>query len=306
MPVGSPTLGNPETIADLIARIQQDLRGETREAFGYLSGSLSAGTTPELVALAASVPQISTGALVAIDEELLLVTAVSGTNVTLARGVQNTNITTHAAGSIVEANPRFFPFAIGNAIVEEIRSWPPDLYVTDTVDVAFGAADHVVDFDAPAGFRSVLAGAWFGSGSDHWVTTPTLPVVVPNASTDLYPSGFSVSRSPQHFGYMDSGTLRVVVSKDYTLADISLATELADIGIPASCYDVVVYGCLWRLLAPREVGRLGTTSQPQPRAKGDVPARATLAAAAGYKQLRDERLAEEVMRLRETYRPGGA
>lgn len=302
MPVGSPTLGNPETVGDLVARVQQDLRGEHREGFGYLTGTLTAGTTAESVTLAAAVPQISTNTLVAIDEELLLVTAVSGATITVARGVQNTNITAHAAGAVVDANPRFFPFAIGNAIVEEIRSWPPDLYRADSVEVAFGSTDAAVEFDPGDGFRTVLDTSFFGVGADHWSTIATPPRVTRNANLTDYPSGMSINR----VGVYDSGTMRVVFAADFDLADVSLTTDLADIGIPASTYDVVIYGCLWRLLAPREVGRLGTTSQPQPRTKGDVPARATLSAAAGYKQLRDERLTEEILRLKEIYRPGGA
>jgi hypothetical protein len=264
------------------------------EGFGYADAT---GT------LVSGIPEIGEGGLVAIDEETLLVKAVNGLSVTLARGINGSKIAGHSEGSIVEVNPRFFPAVIGSAIVEEIRSWPPDMYRVETADVAFGSTELATEFSPSTAFRTLLEATWYSSYADHYSTLATMPRITRSADTDVYGSGYSIQRYGPDF---DSGTLRVVYATDFDLDSLELDSALADIGIPASSYDVVIYGVLWRLLAPREAGRLNTLSQPQPRAKQDVPARATLSAAAGYKQLRDERLAEEILRLKEYYRPGGA
>jgi hypothetical protein len=297
-------LGSPTTVADLVARVQADLRGESRESFTVLSGSLSSSPANETVAVAAVPSGLSANAMVSCESELLMVVSVAGTSVTFQRGVQNTEVSAHASGTVIDVNPRFFSHAIGNTMVEEIRSWGQGLYRVATEDVAFGVTDEEVEFTPEADFRDVLAASFYGSGMDHPVDVQA--TVTPNANTTLYPSGWAVRKVPMYGVSRDSGTLRVVYSRGFDLTGVDFDTTLADIGIPESCHDVVIYGCLWRLLAPREIGRLNTTSQPQPRAKNDVPARATLSAAAGYKQLRDERLAEEMMRLKERYRPGGA
>jgi hypothetical protein len=285
MPIGSPTLGDPVDVGDLVARIQRDLRGSTREGFDILATEIGTGDSSATTTFA--VPSIAEQALIAIDEEILLVTACSGTSISIIRGVFNTNVTAHAAGAVIEAEPAFFPSAIGDAIVEEIRSWPIELHRERSATVAFGAVDEAVSW-TPTGFRYPLEAFFTEASGDHAV----------NVAQDVVVNS-SIVRRTDRFGV--SGDLALTYAADFTLASVGFTTTLADVGLPASCYDIVVYGVLWRLLAPRDIQVLDRTAQPQPRAAEDTQAGRTVSVAATYKQLRDQRIAEEATRLRNAH-----
>lgn len=298
MPLASPTLGDPVDVGDLVARIQRDLRGNLKEPFDLLSSALTAVTTDENAIVATGIDQIVANAFVAIDEEILLVKTVAGTTITFQRGLYNTNITSHAIGSLVEVNPRYFPSTIGDAIVEEIRSWPQDIYRVRTDTIAFGASDQMIDWDpAPNGFRRILDARFNETSGDHPVDMRV--EVVPNLDTADYPSGYGIRRADR----IVAGNMRLAYASDFTLSSVSLSTTLATIGLPASLYDALIFGVLWRLLTPREIQVLDRTAQPQPRSATDTPPTRTVAVAGSYKQLRDERLANEATRLRDLYPP---
>lgn len=298
MPLAAPTLGDPVTVGDLIARIQRDLRGHLKEPYDILATALTAVTTNETATVTYGSDEIVDDALVAIDEEVLRVVSVSGLTPTFARGVFNTNITAHAIGSVVEVDPRFFPSTIGDAIVEEIRSWPQDLYRVRTDTIAFGNTYGSIDWDpAPTGFRRVLSAHFFETGGDHPVEARI--EVVPNLDTGDYASGYMI----RHIDRTTAGNMRIVYAADFTVSSVARATTLAEIGLPASLYDALIFGVLWRLMTPREIQVLDRTAQPQPRQAQDTPPTRTVAVAGSYKQLRDDRISVEIDRLRDLYPP---
>lgn len=298
MPVGAPTLGDPVDVGDLVARVQRDLRGSLREPFDLLAGNLAAASGDASVDVTYGVDALRERALVGIGEETLLVRSVAGLTVTFARGIFNTNIVAHTSGDVIEVDPAYFPAAIGDVLVEEIRSWPLEVGRVRTADISFGATDRAVDWAAgPTGFRRLLASSFLEASDDHPVDIDL--TVTPNASTSLFASGYAISRTSR----IASGTARLVYLADFTLTDVSFSTTLSTIGLPATLYDAAVYGALWRLLSPREVAVADRTAQPQPRQSSDTPPGRTLSAGAGFKQLRDQRIEEEVRRLRDLYPP---
>jgi hypothetical protein len=79
-------------------------------------------------------------------------------------------------------------------------------------------------------------------------------------------------------------------------------TELVEIGITDSMIDILKYGAAWRLVQGREPKRLFTEEENESRIAQDVPVQANTALAAQLKKLRDQRLGEEIFRLR-SYNP---
>lgn len=285
------------TIGDVVGRVNRKVNGSLRQPFNKLAVAMDASQTT--VQLAQAALGVSQGSYLGIDDEIVYVYDFSAGTLTasIERGVNGTTPATHDIGTFVEVDWRWFSVDVLDELGNEIRSWPEDLFVVRTTDVAVGNVGSTFDV-ALTGFRHVLAIHRSRTGSDRWADVTANHSVTTGLPTSSYPSGNALIAPLSNWGV---GTVRVTYAADFTTATIERATPLATIGLSPSLTDALEYGAAYRLLAPREAQRSSVESQPEPRQSSEVAAGVTLRAAAGFKQLRDERIAEEVTRLRGLY-----
>jgi len=298
--------GASSTVADLVDDTRRLLGGDGRVEYNRLDGSI-ATTTVESFTAEFAAGGIVAGSYVAVDDELMLVTSVSGSTVNVLRGMLGSTAATHADDTLVEVNPRFSRLDIKSALQQEINSWSPRLFQVATLEVEAsdlstshkGAWSQAVDADGIASdwlFGLELRhGPWTGGTSwpkvRHWSLDR-------DANTDSFASGTALFVG----SHVPAGTLRLVYAKPMAVTTFSDGTTLEEtVGVPGTALDIPSIGAAWRLLAPREVERASPRRQNVSEAADGVPPGHMTSAAASLKRMRDERISQESLRLRTLY-----
>lgn len=281
--------------------LNEVLMGTYRGHYNSLDGSLDAVVT--LIPVNSSLRAIGEQAIMEIDQELMYVVPggvdTGGPSLTVIRGFMGTTAATHADGAQITINPRYPRSTILSAIKEDARSWPDQFYVVLSDDVE--VLDSVVDLQASFTRDDILSVVkvlrqWSQSGvsSDRWMRVRDWRFEKDTdgpGSADLF----------VHASCTGSN-LRVQVAVPMEDVDAwDEATDLADIGLPTSMADVLKYGACWRLVTGRETRRLFTEAEAESRLAADVPATSLLTLGRAMKQLRDQRLNEEIFRLTSRY-----
>ena len=90
------------------------------------------------------------GASICIGDELLYVwEAVPSTKtLTVSRGWLGTTPAIHTANDVIEINPRFSTPVIRQALQDELRSWPPEIFKVQSQDVLVGSDTRLIDMSA--------------------------------------------------------------------------------------------------------------------------------------------------------------
>lgn len=284
------------TVSSLIETTRRHLYGMQQGSFNFLTSTIDDNDTTFTFDLPAG--GIVAGSIVGIDDEILFVKSVTGQVATVARGWDGTTAASHTAAAIIEVSPRFPRFAIKQALKDEIASWPRSLYKQSTIEIAGNTTSRAYNLTSLGSFHDVLD-VWRDPYSG---STAPVPIVgwrlQRDAETDDYASGKALILPAE---LAEAVALRVTYSAPFTVSTFADATDVeATCGLAFSMTDIPPYGAAWRLLAPREIKRTFTESQPEPRTSEEVPAGAALRTAAGMKALRDQRIVEEADRLAAT------
>jgi len=286
------------TVATVVSRARRMLRGSKRETFNVLDEDLLAGATAVKCRL--PVAKISTGDFICLGTEIAFVSEIdAGTGtLTVLRGIDGTEDTdTIPAGTIIEVGWRFPTADLFAWVGDEIRSWPVNVYVVASEDVAVGVSTRSVDL--PLTRFSFPLRARYKFGTREWVDIPRKTWRIEQGlPTDQFASGNALI-VPSGI----SGSVIVEYAQRLDTATIAMATVLDDVGANDTLVDALLYGVAWRAMAPEEGGRADRTSQPEPRQADEVKAGDALRTASAYKALRDMRLSEEIRRLRQLYPP---
>lgn len=309
------------TVAQLVTDTIAHLMGTTRDQLNLLENNLSLQSVNyvDTVQLTYPLGGAVVGAYISIDDETMIIlnTNQASQQLTVLRGQKNSLLATHTAGAVVTVDPPFPRWTVMQALQDEIRSWGPQVFQVLTTDIATQSQVRGYDLGMIQPFFRVLdvtmtpppfvgqplyvVYAANGSTDNSWPSVPFHEVQ--SADTTGFPSGNGLVIDTSN-GLVIPGTLHVTYTAPFDVDGVRSSVPwgdnsdlLADVGLDVSDLDIPAYGAAWRLLAFREVRRTFTNLQGQPRDAQEVPALAIQQAAAGFKQMRDSRLADAMFRL---------
>ena len=298
-----------KTVGYLINRTFDLLLGAAREERNQLTGALDAVSTTFTVNYPLN--SLKTGTYLCIDQELMYVwtsTPSSGASstVTVSRGERGSVATTHLAGAPIQVNPYFTRYAVAETLRDEIRSWAPQVFRVLTADIP------LVNYQR--GYDMGSLGPWFNilkvtespdiltaaGGDALWRQISY--TVSQSANTTSFPSGNCLNVNTPTAPFDSPRTLHIVYSApinvDTTFGENDV---LGTMGFDSSEVDIPPYGAAWRLAASREVRRMLTEAQGAVADLTNFPPGYQLKAAEQFKQLRDSRLNDAIVRLRAQY-----
>lgn len=287
------------TVGDLIETTRRHLYGLQQAKYNFLTATI----TDSASTLTCDLPMggIVSGALLSCEDEIMFVKSVSGQTATVARGWEDSVAAAHTAAATIEVQPRFPRFAIRQALLDELRSWPRTIFKSTQVNLSGLTTTRAYDITGASAstlYRVTEVRRSPYSGDTTW---PIIETAKWEHARNMAVADFPSTHAIFLKGDLASAeTLRVTYTGPLTTSTFADATTTDTIGIPDSCLDVPPYGAVWRLLAPREIKRTFTESQGEPRHSDEVPVGSAMRTAAGMKALRDQRIVEEGDRLAAT------
>lgn len=311
------------TVGDLLNDTIRHLLGVSRGEANTVSNTTAVATTDTTVFFQYQPNGIARNSFINIDDELLFIWSVDtvANSAVVQRGMRGTVAASHAAGTWIDVNPRFPNYMIRAALQEEIRSWPHDLFQVKTLDITAGPASTQQPNQVTVSRAYDLTGMdpnfYFGvelqhspkAFSDTWFRVKRwrierLPTSGPSATGSTFPiSYFPSGLALIVMEYIYTGQMRLSYASPFDVDTVFTdATDVVNtIGLHRELLDIPPLGAAWRLLATREVRRTFVESQGQSRHAEEVPPEEIMKAALSLKGLRDNRLAQEVQRIRTRY-----
>ncbi|MCA1842163.1 MAG: hypothetical protein LC792_03045 [Actinobacteria bacterium] len=277
------------TTSDLIAHTRRLMMASGRQETNRLTSTISNSATTLDIDFAAG--SIAKDAVLSIDLELLYVWSITGSTVTVQRGVNGSTAATHSAGALIYVNPVVPDFHVFSALNDELASLSGPLYRVKTVTATASIAST---YNLAADVERILAVQYNAVGPS--VDWPRLRRwdLLQNQDTSVFASGRAIQLYEMP---MPGRTLRVTYAADLgTLATLTDDVQTAT-GLPASANDIPPLGAAGRLLTGREARRSSIDAQPESRQAADVPPGTARSGAAQLFALRDRRLREEAGKL---------
>ena len=212
-------------VSTLVDRIYRDFlnKPDDLSAFSRLDGAMSDTTGTSLVyesGLFSSEEEnlLGNGALVEVDQELMLVTAAntSTRTLTVSRGYAGTTAATHADQTNVFINPTFPRKSVFDAVADNIVRLYPTLYNVTTTNVTSNSTYQEV----PASTVEVLT-SYVQNASGEQYTSAGIQLL-----RDFPPS--STNTAVQFFNTSNGKTVHLVVKRKFvrpTSETVDLATD---------------------------------------------------------------------------------
>jgi len=212
-------------VSTLVDRIYRDFlnKPDDLSAFSRLDGAMSDTTGTSLVyesGLFSSEEEnlLGNGALVEVDQELMLVTAAntSTRTLTVSRGYAGTTAATHADQTNVFINPTFPRKSVFDAVADNIVRLYPSLYNVTTTNVTSNSTYQEV----PASTVEVLT-SYVQNASGEQYTSAGIQLL-----RDFPPS--STNTAVQFFNTSNGKTVHLVVKRKFvrpTSETVDLATD---------------------------------------------------------------------------------
>ena len=276
------------TRSELIGSITSALHSYTgvHEQVASLSGSLTSSATTIPVS---SVDGAKRG-IAEIDDELVYIDSVSGTDLVLpafGRGYRNTTAAAHDSGAMVTFDPAFPRAEIGRAVDQVVAGLFPALYQVKETTLASEAVDR--SYALPSDVENVLRVEmkWDQDPVDYWH-----PIV--NYEVE---KGTTAQVLNLYEGALPGWDIRVVYQARFSALTVDFITS----GIPESYADLITYGATSRMIrflepARLQLGSVENVSRANLIQSGDAGRTATQLYA-----LYQQRVAEERRRLLEQY-----
>ena len=212
-------------VSTLVDRIYRDFlnKPDDLSAFSRLDGAISSTTSTSVVyeaGLFSSEEEnlLGSGALIEIDQELMLVTAAntSTRTLTVSRGYAGTTAATHADETNIFINPTFPRKSVYDAVSDNISRLYPSLYNVTTTNVTSNSTYQEV----PASTVEVLTSYVQNSTGDQY-TSAGIELL-----RDFPPS--STNTAVQFFNTSNGKTVHLVVKRKFvrpTSETVDLATD---------------------------------------------------------------------------------
>jgi hypothetical protein len=290
-------MSTPTTVGGLAFRTLRMANGQRRQGFNFLAAAVDADDTT--FTFSDDLGGMTVGSYLGVDEEIVYVRSVdvSAKSAVVRREQLGTTGASHLIDAPVQVDWRWFTADVVDAIADEVRSWPPDVFAVGEVDISVGAATTAIDV-ALTRYRYPLLLQRTQSGVDRWIDVTGSYDVLTNLPTSSFASGNAL-QLPSNF--RGAGTVRLHYAQDFDVSAFTVATTLAAVGLPVTLHDAIIYGAAARLLIGDESPRSNTGSQPEPRQAADVRPGQAIQTGAAYRQLADQRVQDEAARLRSKY-----
>ena len=225
-------------VADIVDRVVRQLLSGTVEERNKLAASLSTSATS--VTLSYELGGVRAGSVIQVGSEQMYVwEATTGTKtLTVERGFNGTDPSTHPTGAIVTNNPRFPRNQVLEAInaeLDDLSSPVNGLYRMVTVELSYNGTDRMIDLTGASNVLELYEVRYRYLATDY----PRLRNVslVRDMPVADFPSGLGIILNDP---FPRSGTL--VVSYKSGFGSVSQESEDLQLvsGLPASADDVVV------------------------------------------------------------------
>ena len=284
------------TVEDLINEVYTHLEPSS---FGYLNRLATAivdTTETEFVFEYDNRAAIKPGAYLCCGVEVVYVWAFDETTktATVQRAMLGSVASTHSTGALVQIQPRVSRFDVLKQLRHDIRSWPPALFVADSVVIDGSVAARAYDLPA-TDMQRILEVRWTSSLSGSVTRNYRGWHIDTNADTDVFPSGTSITFDTAP----GTGIFQVVYARPFDTSSFNLYTQLSTIGLTESVREIPVLGAAARLV--REAPRTDTRAQGQSRLAEEVPPMHLTNTAKDLMRRRDDRIHQEIARLRESW-----
>lgn len=291
------------TCAQLVSRVQRRVAGARNATLNRLTVAVD----DEVVELVVDFDPgpIARQTFVALDNEMCFVWEVDrgAKTLTVERGALGTEAAAHDLGAIVEVGARFPRAVIRDAIQDEIRSWPEDVFRVKAVTLSsttwgqggydLGIRDESLRFVLEA-LRSPLRNI----AGQRWSRVDF--TVERGMDRVAYPSGCALFITDRNA--RSGGTVRIMAAIGFEVDDISDDDDVIDDwGLSRSMVDIVSLGTAARLLQDAEAVRTDTESLGESRLAAEVPPTYLTNTATALRRMADTRIRQEAMRLRSRY-----
>lgn len=290
------------TVDAIVKQTREKLRGITgRDRLVLLATAVNDSTTTWAVSPGTDLA-LKAGTILACEYERGLIVSFSNPNVTIARAYGTSAAAAHAQFSAVEIEPRFPADVVLLELINELRSWPRDLYATTTVDLSFGAGDNLVDLTGSGSvevYRILNATIVSSISGKARLTKPK--VTLHRNMGSAYASGNAVAVGPT-WAFGQAVTVRVTYAHSLATTTITSTTDLeSTVGLQRSMLDILPYGIGIRLMLNKEAQRDDLGAQGQQRVPSEVPPMSWAKTAQLWQQMRDARISQERTRLLELH-----
>ncbi len=282
-------------VSTLISATETHLYGAQRTQLNKLNGAIGSPAAGTFVFEFAPAGLVA-GSYVEIDDEVMYVWSVdTGTKTaTVERGQLGSTAATHADDAVIRVTPRFTRVQILNALRDEIRSWPPQIYAVVRGILTAVADTRAIDL---AGTSAMSGLRFLRASVERTVSTPSGTKwhllegahIESHADTTDFPSGKTLRWAT----YLpEAANLNVVLGAEFATGSFT-----STIGLTSHMLDIPPIGAAVRLLFPKEIKRTDDAAQGRSRLAEDVPPGAASRTAQEMLGWRDRRLSEEINRL---------
>lgn len=287
------------TVFDLIEDTRNLLYGPTRQEVNRLAAAVN-NSSDTTITFEFDLQGITQKSYISVNDEIMYVfsTNTSAKTAVVQRAFLGTSKGTHAIGDMVEVNARFPRAKIKRALLQSINALPPRLFQVDASDITVGTTTfaYALPDDTYLSIIDVVRKPYAGSTSYpaviDWYDVRNQPVAnFANGAGIIFRSSFLAATS-----------LRIRFARKFVTTTFADATDVnATIGLAESMNDIPPIDAAFRLMGTKEVIRTALSSQPEPRSAEEVPPGHIGSVASQLRKIRDDRISEEMMSLRERY-----
>lgn len=277
------------TIASLAERARRLMLGTQRDKINVLTAALTA--TDAVVPMQLPTLDVTVGSAVEVDFEVMLVTAISGLNLTVLRGVDGSAPAVHALGAIVRIDPILSNWDLFVSMQEEavdLSSPMNGLFQVITYDFTPAAGRNYFNLVTDQIPLSVIrarqidqTGTWY----------PLAASLIPGMS----PVDFASTYALRLETYENGKRMRVWLRAEY--GPITPAGNAEDAGFTGTAAGLLSIGAAYRMSIGREMARSIFERQGDTRRANEIQPGAQRQGLTPIALLRQERISAERARL---------
>lgn len=270
-----------------------------------LTVNSAVGTSDVTVDVDDFLPNVGPGNIIQINDEYLLVTAVSGSDpmtLSVKRGwLGSTADVTHAKDDPVYVNPRVLGTQVIDLINEAMDIMYPKLYATDIDTLTFSGS--TIGYGLSANCNGVIRVDYEDDSRSKFWKEIIDWVYKDNADTTDFPNGKAIMI--QRAMVAGSG-IRVIYRKPFTRIASSSDDLIAVAGLSEYMTNTLYYYAMARLMSLEEVDRSNVTGAAAHQRAQDVPAFLALRTAQWYNKRFEDLMSENRIRLFMDVKPRSA
>ena len=268
-----------------------------------LSGAINNSQTDP--AVSDYLPNIGVGSIIQVNDEYMLVTAVTGTGpmtLTVIRGWLGSTAASAASGDPVYVNPRVLGTEVLDYINECLDFLYPELVYPDSLVLSYDGA--IIGYDLAAAVGRILrVDAEVDTTAKYWEEVKDYKFF-PQANSAEFASGKAIMI---HKAMKQGAIIRVLYGTPFTnvVAGEDLET---DGGLQPYMVQLPYYYAMGKIMATQEVGRSDSVGAASHQRAQDVPAMSALRTGdwynARYRELMDKAKARQAFEVQRGYTLG--